>query len=82
MPYFPKSKVNIKEASTGEFVYKEGRKANAYHIIIKPTARFFIHYIIRLGFLDFYPGYMFAKAQAYGVYAKYIKLWLLNRDLK
>ena len=27
MPYFPKSKVNIKEASTGEFVYKEGRKA-------------------------------------------------------
>ena len=27
MPYFPKSKVNIKEAYTGEFVYKEGRKA-------------------------------------------------------
>ena len=27
MPYFPKSKVNIKEASTGEFVYKKGRKA-------------------------------------------------------
>ena len=27
MPYFTKSKVNIKEAYTGEFVYKEGRKA-------------------------------------------------------
>ena len=26
MPYFPKSKVNIKEASTGEFIYREGRK--------------------------------------------------------
>ena len=26
MPYFPKSKVNIKEASSGEFIYREGRK--------------------------------------------------------
>lgn len=76
------SKMNHYGAIRARQFYKEGRKANAYHIIIKPTARFFIHYIIRLGFLDFYPGYMFAKAQAYGVYAKYIKLWLLNRDLK
>lgn len=59
----------------------EGKKVNLFHILIKPSARFFIHYVIRLGFLDGFPGFVFAKSQAYGVYTRYIKLWLLNRKL-
>jgi hypothetical protein len=49
---------------------------------VKPPARFVIHYFIRLGFLDGFPGFTFAKAQAYGVYVRYIKLWLLNKGVK
>ena len=61
---------------------KNNKKVNLYHVLIKPPARFFIHYFIRLGFLDGFPGFIFAKAQAYGVYVRYIKLWLFNRNVK
>tara|TARA_B110000285_G_scaffold191101_1_gene218697 strand:- start:187 stop:318 length:132 start_codon:yes stop_codon:yes gene_type:complete len=36
--------------------------------MVKPAARFFIHYIIRLGFLDGFTGFLVAKTQAYGVF--------------
>jgi len=61
---------------------KNNKRVNLYHVLIKPPARFFIHYFIRLGFLDGFPGFIFAKAQAYGVYVRYIKLWLFNRNVK
>ena len=63
--------------------FEEGKKSYfLFHVVIKPMARFFIHFFIRLGILDLYQGYIFAKAQAYGVYVKYLKLWLLNKGLK
>lgn len=76
------SKMNHYGALRGKQYFEEGKKVNLFHILIKPPARFFIHYFIRLGFLDGFPGYIFAKAQAYGVYTKYLKLWLLNKDIK
>ncbi|WP_445749120.1 glycosyltransferase family 2 protein [Polaribacter sp.] len=57
-------------------------KVNLYHLLIKPPIRFFIHYIIRLGFLDGYLGFFLAKTQAYAVYTRYVKLWLLNRKIE
>ena len=63
--------------------FKKGKQINYFfHLLIKPKARFFIHYVIRLGFLDGFQGFIFAKAQAYGVYVRYIKLWLLNKGVK
>ncbi|MFK8060649.1 MAG: glycosyltransferase family 2 protein [Polaribacter sp.] len=76
------SKMNHYGALRGKQYFEAGKKVNLFHILIKPPARFFIHYFIRLGFLDGFPGYIFAKAQAYGVYVRYIKLWLLNRNVK
>lgn len=76
------SKMNHYGALRGKQYFDEGKKVNLYHILIKPPARFVIHYFIRLGFLDGFPGYIFAKAQAYGVYVRYIKLWLLNNRIK
>lgn len=61
---------------------RKQKKATLYHILIKPPARFFIHYIVRLGFLDGFRGFMIAKAQAFAVLSRYLKLWLINRDLK
>ncbi len=76
------SKMNHYGALRGRQFYEEGRKVNFYHILIKPPARFVIHYFIRLGILDGFPGYIFAKTQSYGVYTKYLKLWLLNKGIK
>lgn len=76
------SKMNHYGALRGKEFFEKGKNVNLYHILIKPPARFFIHYIIRLGFLDGFPGYIFAKTQAYGVYTKYLKLWLLKKGIK
>ena len=76
------SKMNHYGALRAKQYFDEGKTVNLYHILIKPPARFFIHYFLRLGFLDGFPGYIFAKTQAYGVYVRYVKLWLLNRNVK
>ena len=65
-----------------EELFKKKSKVNAYHVTIKPLFRFFSHYILRLGFLDGFPGFVLANQQAYGVFTRYIKLWLLYRDAK
>lgn len=76
------SKMNHYGALRSQQFFKEGRKVNFFHILIKPCARFFIHYFIRLGFLDGFTGLIFAKIQAYSVFVKYVKLWLLNKGIK
>jgi glycosyltransferase involved in cell wall biosynthesis len=76
------SKMNHYGALRGKEYFAKGKRVNLFHILIKPPARFCIHYFVRLGFLDGFPGYIFAKTQAYGVYTRYIKLWLLNKGIK
>ncbi len=63
-------------------LHKQGKKSGLFHILVKPPARFFIHYIIRLGFLDGFEGIILAKTLAYSVRTRYIKLWLLNKGIK
>ena len=76
------SKMNHYATLRGKQYYKEGKKVNAFHILIKPPARFLIHYFLRLGVLDGFAGFIFAKTQAYGVFSRYIKLWILNKGVK
>jgi glycosyltransferase involved in cell wall biosynthesis len=73
------SKMNHYGALRAKQYFSEGKKINFYHLLIKPIARFFIHFFIRLGFLDGFRGFIYARAQAYGVYVRYIKLWALNQ---
>lgn len=61
---------------------RNGIKVGVFHILIKPLTRFFIHYFIRLGFLDGFPGFVISVTQSYAVLTRYIKLWLLNHKLK
>ena len=76
------SKMNHYAALRGKQYHNEGKTVNLFHILIKPPVRFIIHYLIRLGFLDGYAGFVFARVQAYGVWSRYVKLWLLNKGLK
>jgi glycosyltransferase involved in cell wall biosynthesis len=63
-------------------LHSKGRKVNLFHIFIKPPYRFFLHFILKKGFLDGYTGLILSITQGYAVLTRYIKLWLLNRNVK
>ena len=76
------SKMNHYGELRAKEYFQNNKKINyIFHVLIKPVARFVIHYFIRLGFLDGFQGYLFARAQAYGVYVRNIKLRLLNKKV-
>ncbi|MDY7393694.1 glycosyltransferase family 2 protein [Aureibaculum sp. 2210JD6-5] len=59
-------------------LYKNGKRPNLYHFLIKPPVRFFIHYFFKLGILDGYQGLVMSSVQAYGVFSRYVHLRNLN----
>lgn len=50
---------------------REGKKANALMMALKPPARFIKHYILKLGFLDGREGFIISKMAAREVRLKY-----------
>lgn len=60
----------------------KNKKATFIHLIFKPFYRFFHTYFIRKGFLDGVPGLAVATIDAYGVFSRYVKMMLIDRDLK
>lgn len=54
---------------------------NPFHLLVKPKVRFIKHYLLQKGFLDGFPGFVVSALQAYAVFLRYVKLWLLKRDL-
>ncbi len=54
-----------------KLLFAEGKKPNFYYLHIKPWAKFFIHYVLRLGFLDGRAGYQIAAKSAFGYYRRY-----------
>ena len=75
-------KLNHYAALKAKALFEKGKKVTLFHILIKPPYRFMSHYILRLGFLDGFPGFIISVTQAYGVLSRYIKLWLMNHKLK
>jgi hypothetical protein len=63
-------------------LYNKNKKPNLYHFLIKPFVRFLKHYLIGLGFLDGMRGFIISCIYAYGVFMRYVKLWMLHRKLK
>ncbi|MDA9316448.1 glycosyltransferase family 2 protein [Polaribacter sp.] len=74
-------KLNHYGALRAKQMQAQGKTVNLYHILIKPPVRFFVHYVVRLGFLDGFSGFLIAKTHAYGVLTRYIKLWLFNQKI-
>lgn len=75
------SKMNHYAAIRAQELFEKGKSVNLYHFLIKPPARFCIHFFIRLGFLDGFTGFILAKIHAYVVFTRYIKLWMLKKNL-
>jgi ADP-heptose:LPS heptosyltransferase len=53
---------------------KEGIAPNPFHFFIRPTYKFILNYVFRLGFLDGKEGFIICRLSAYGVYYRYSEL--------
>jgi len=58
--------------------FEEGRRFLLIDLVFRPFLRFLRCYILKGGFLDGMPGLIIAGTTAYGVFAKYAKLWELH----
>ncbi len=63
-------------------LYEKGKKATLFHFFFRPAYRFWHQYIIRLGILDGKEGFILAYINAYAVFRRYVKLYLLHRKIK
>ncbi|MBN2348946.1 MAG: glycosyltransferase family 2 protein [Bacteroidales bacterium] len=55
-------------------------KLSCYHFFVKPSFRFFKHYILQGGFRDGIPGLTVAFLAFYALMTRYIKLWLIRNN--
>jgi glycosyltransferase involved in cell wall biosynthesis len=60
----------------------QGKQANFFKIRVVPGLTFFQHYILRLGFLDGWEGYLIAKTTAWYTFLKYSFLKEMNKGTK
>jgi len=58
--------------------HREGRRTNSLACLINPAWRFIRSYVLRLGFLDGWRGYVIALAEAHYTIEKYLTLIALN----
>lgn len=55
--------------------YEDGISFKIVDLLFRPVFRFFRGYVLKLGFLNGIPGLIIEVSTAYGVFAKYAKLW-------
>ncbi len=53
---------------------------NGFHLFVKPSFRFFQHYILKLGFLDGKTGFIISCIMAWGVFCRYLYLLDLKKN--
>jgi glycosyltransferase involved in cell wall biosynthesis len=61
---------------------EKGKKVTIFHLFFKPIYRFFSSYILKRGFLDGVPGLALASINAYGVFSRYAKMILIEKNSK
>jgi GT2 family glycosyltransferase len=53
---------------------EKGLFVTPYHLFLKPFVRFFIQFIIQLGFLDGYRGFVISWLHTFGVWRRYVEV--------
>ncbi|RYG43731.1 MAG: glycosyltransferase family 2 protein [Chitinophagaceae bacterium] len=64
--------------SNAKKYYLQGRKAGIIKLYLAPSVNFLQHYIIRLGFLDGWEGFLICKTNAWYTFLKYAFLREMN----
>ncbi len=62
-------------------MHSEGKKASFLDIFLRPPVTFFRMFVIRLGFLDGYEGFLLSALSSMHVLVKYAKLRFLKKNL-
>lgn len=74
------SKLNFYTTLGAEKLLKTGKRANFFDMIFHPLACFFKMFILKKGFLDGEHGFVLAILSSFQVFAKYAKLWVLQKS--
>jgi rfaE bifunctional protein nucleotidyltransferase chain/domain len=60
-------------------LFRKGGRARPWHFLAKPAARFFAMYVMKGGFRDGFPGLVLCGLSSMTIFARYAKLWEMNR---
>ncbi|MFT3884260.1 MAG: glycosyltransferase family 2 protein [Flavobacteriales bacterium] len=60
--------------------HERGKRAGVVKLLISPAAKFIGDYVLRLGFLDGFHGFVIARVSAHATFLKYAKLKQLWRE--
>ena len=63
-----------------EKYFNQGRRSGLFKIILSPAFAFINYYLLKLGFLDGYAGYVCARMTAWYTFMKYARLRELNKS--
>ena len=63
-------------------MFERGRRASALDLVVQAPAAFLRNYVLRRGFLDGTVGFTLSSVNAYAVFLKFAKLWLLGRGAR
>lgn len=66
--------INKFSSIAAQMRFDKGKSTNLFKILFKPGAKFFTQYILKLGFLDGYLGYVICKSSAHSAFLKEAKL--------
>jgi glycosyltransferase involved in cell wall biosynthesis len=63
-------------------LFAEGRRAGFRNLFLRPPFKFLKCYVLKMGFLDGWPGFIIAVTSAFYVLAKYAKLYEMHLSQK
>lgn len=73
------AKFNRYTSLAADDLHAAGRSFRFHDLLVRPPFQFFKMYIVRLGFLDGLQGFILSVVSSAYVFAKYAKLWELQR---
>jgi glycosyltransferase involved in cell wall biosynthesis len=59
--------------------FRRGQTARWWHLLFKPPVKFLKMYLLKLGFLDGFHGFLLCGLSAMSTFARYAKLWEMNQ---
>lgn len=74
------TKINNYSSYVAQSWKEQGRGMTFGEIILYPSAKFFLNYMLNLGFLDGSPGFIMAAMMSFHSFLARSKLYLLNRQ--
>ncbi|HMJ46526.1 MAG TPA: glycosyltransferase family 2 protein [Ferruginibacter sp.] len=79
-PHYALKQMNYAWLCAEKYI-RQGKRATILHLFLSPPYTFFKNYIIKLGFLDGWQGFVCAKMSAWYTFLKYARLKELQKAL-